>query len=179
MLPLFVLTGASGAGKSTVCLRLPSHLPECVVLESDILWRPEFDDPDSDYHAYRNLWLRVAKNISQSGRPVVLCGSAVPAQFEGCPERRYLGALHTLALVCDDAELARRLRGRPGWRGSSDEGTMARMLAFNQWLVANGSSAERPMALLDTTHLGIEETTRRTAAWARALLTDPPLRGST
>jgi hypothetical protein len=32
----------------------------------------------------------------------VLCGSAVPEQYEHCPERRYFTTIHTLALVCDD-----------------------------------------------------------------------------
>src|SRR5947209_11152231 len=62
-LPLFVLTGASGAGKSTVGLALVNALPECVVLEADLLWRTEFDRPEDDYRTFRELWLRLAKNI--------------------------------------------------------------------------------------------------------------------
>ena len=51
-LPLFMLTGASGAGKTTVCLELASAqsraedwAPACVYLEQDILWRDEFAGP--------------------------------------------------------------------------------------------------------------------------------------
>jgi len=36
--PLFIITGPSGAGKTTVCLELVSLMNECVVMESDILW---------------------------------------------------------------------------------------------------------------------------------------------
>jgi hypothetical protein len=67
------------------------------------------------------------------GRPVVLCGSAVPEQYERCPERRYFTMIHTLALVCDDDELVRRLQNRRGWRKSSDPQTNADMLAFDRW----------------------------------------------
>src|SRR5690348_7966956 len=75
-LPLFVITGASGAGKTAVCLDLVARLrSECVVLESDVLWGPEFDTPGDQYRRYRDLWLRLAKNISQADRPVVLCGT--------------------------------------------------------------------------------------------------------
>ena len=116
-LPLFVLTGASGAGKTAVCLALAAKMSECVFMESDVLWRTEFATPDDGYRAYRNLWLRVAKNINQAGRPVVLCGSAIPEQFEGCPERRYFSTIHYLAMVCDDNVLMERLLSRPGWRG--------------------------------------------------------------
>ena len=41
-LPLFVVSGAGGTGKSTVSQGLPALLPECVVLEGDILWRKDF-----------------------------------------------------------------------------------------------------------------------------------------
>src|SRR5437899_1189402 len=88
-LPLFVLTGASGVGKTAMCLQLPSRLPECVVLETDIIWGPEFDRPDTNWREFREAWLRIAKNIGQGGRPVALGGTALPDQFESCLERRY------------------------------------------------------------------------------------------
>ncbi|HWE61292.1 MAG TPA: hypothetical protein VHB98_06240, partial [Chloroflexota bacterium] len=37
-LPLFVITGPSGAGKTAVCLALAGTFTACVVLESDVLW---------------------------------------------------------------------------------------------------------------------------------------------
>jgi hypothetical protein len=169
-LPLFVVTGASATGKTTVCLALQSSLPECVVLECDVLWRPEFADPENDYRAFRDVWLRLAKNIGQAGRPVVLCGSAIPAQYEPCPERRYFSVIHYLALVCDDAELVHRLEARPGWRGSSDPATVENMLGFNRWLKENAQTTQPPMTLLDTTWLAIDESARRTGNWVRAHL---------
>ena len=44
-LPLFILTGASGVGKTTTCLALAAKTTEVVVMESDILWRAEFNQP--------------------------------------------------------------------------------------------------------------------------------------
>jgi hypothetical protein len=167
-LPLFILTGASGSGKSTVGLALaPVLRDECVVMESDILWRPELATPEDGYRSYRNLWLRVAKNIGQGGRPVVLIGSAVPEQFEPCPERRYFRALRYLALVCDDDVLEARLRRRPAWRGSGTDAFVAKMRAFNRWLREHAATTAPPMALLDTTHLTVHESTAQTQAWIR------------
>jgi ABC-type dipeptide/oligopeptide/nickel transport system ATPase subunit len=88
-LPLFILSGASGTGKSTVSLALADKMKEVVVMDSDILWRRELEQPGTDLREYRETWLRVCKNISQSGKPVVLCGAAVPEHFEACVERRY------------------------------------------------------------------------------------------
>lgn len=169
-LPLFVLTGASGAGKSAVALLLPALLPECVVLEADLLWRPEFATPDDGYQSFRELWLRLAKNLHQSGRPVVLCGSAVPDQLERCVERRYLAGIHYLALVCDPAILATRLRERPAWRRSGEPEMIERMLAFNGWLREHAEITVPPISLLDTSEDSPARTAASVARWARERL---------
>jgi len=171
-LPLFVLTGASGAGKTAVCLALAAKMSECVFMESDVLWRTEFATPDDGYRAYRNLWLRVAKNINQAGRPVVLCGSAIPEQFEGCPERRYFSTIHYLAMVCDDNVLMERLLSHPGWRKSSEPRFVQEMLRFNQWLKDNADKTEPPMTLLDNTHLTEEQSAAQVRHWILARVSD-------
>ena len=164
-LPLFLVTGASGSGKSTLGLALVPRLRECVVMESDILWRPEFDTPHDGYRAYRTLWLRLAKNISQAGKPVVLVGSCVPEQFEGCTERRYFSELHYLALVADDAILAQRLQARPAWRNSAAPEVVAAMLTYNRWLREHAGTTTPPMSLLDTSFLTVEQGVDAVIAW--------------
>ncbi len=140
-------------------------MPEYVVLEQDILWRPEFATPDDDYRAYRNLWLRVAKNIGQCVRPVVLAGTSLPHQYESCPEQRYFTTIHYLALVCDDDILEERLRSRPQWRRSGSAEFVGEMVRFNRWLKENFSTTQPPMSLLDTSSITIEESSLRTMAW--------------
>lgn len=164
-LPLFVLTGASGSGKSVLCLELAARMSECVFLENDIFWRAEFDTPEDNYCAFRNLCLRVAKNIGQAGRPVVLCGSVIPEQYEACAERRYFAALHYLALVCDSQTLTERLRARPDWRNSSSSAFIEKMVEFNRWIKENAHKTEPPMTLLDNTPLSVDDTVECVAQW--------------
>jgi broad-specificity NMP kinase len=166
-LPLFVITGASGVGKSSVCLVLATKTKEVVVMESDILWRDEFNQPATDYRNYREMWLRVCKNISQAGKPVILCGAGVPAQFEQCVERRYFTEIHYLALVCSDEALESRLRSRPAWRRSSDEEYIRTHLAFNRWLKENVHSTQPPMSLIDTSEMTEHESVERLEDWIR------------
>jgi hypothetical protein len=166
-LSLFVVTGASGSGKSTLGLALVPLLPDCVVMESDILWHSEFDTLQDGYRDYRNLWLRIAKNIHQAGRPVVLVGSAVPEQFESCPERRYFSDIHYLALVCDDEILEQRLRARPTWRRSDTPEILATMRDFNRWLRTHAADTIPPMSLLDTSRRSIAESAELIVAWIR------------
>ena len=161
--PLFIITGPSGAGKTTVCLELVSLMNECVVMESDILW-------GNASHDYHDMWLRVAKNIGQAGRPVVLCGTALPEHFEACPERRYFSTLHYLAMVCDDALLKERLKLRPQWRKSSSDDFIEQMLQFNQWLKEHAATTNPPMTLYDSGRRPIQETTRDVAQWIRERL---------
>jgi broad-specificity NMP kinase len=168
-LPLFALTGPSGAGKSTVCRQLTAELADrVVVLEQDVLWTGGLTDPAGDYHLFRATWLRMAGMIHQSGRPVVLCGTVVPVQFERCAERAFVGDIHYLALVCDPGVLRSRLRSRPAWRGW-DEPRIAEMIEFDAWLRRNAE----PMRLLDTTALSLPQTVESVAAWVRARLPGP------
>lgn len=166
-LPLMIVSGASGTGKSAVCHYLVGKLTEVVLLEADILWRPEFNKPEDKYCDFFETWLRVCKNISQSGRPVVLfsAGAGVPENMEPCVERRYFSDLHYLALTCEDEVLAERLRSRPKWRKCSDPAYIDEHVRFNRWFKENGSKTEPVINLLDTTAVPIQETVDQVTSW--------------
>jgi hypothetical protein len=129
-LPLPLIGGASGVGKTTVYNRLVGTLDGAVLLEADVLWRSEFDQPEDNYRAF----------------------------FEPCVERRYFSAAHYLALTCDDAAIVERLKSRPARRMCGDPGYIEAHVAFNRWFKEKASSVEPPAELLDTTGLSIELT---------------------
>lgn len=163
--PLFVVTGASGSGKTTCALNLVKLTDDFITLDQDILWSDAMNVPDDDFRMFRDTWLRMAKNINQAGRPVLLFGSAIPKQYELCPERRYFSDIQYLALVCSNDRLAERLRARPNWRRSGDDDTVKRMQEFNSWLLENAPTTEPPMAVLDTTEQNVETTSRAIYDW--------------
>jgi broad-specificity NMP kinase len=166
-LPLFIVTGASGTGKSTVCNNLAGNTKNAVVLDSDILLTKEFNTPENNYKNFFEIWLRMAKNISQSGRPVVLFGAGigVPENIESCIESRYFQDIFYLALHCSDDILEKRLKNRPEWRMSGKKEFIESQINFNNWF--NTYHAENPqkMDLLDTSNILIEETTNEIKTW--------------
>lgn len=164
-LPLFALTGPSGAGKSTLGPLLAARFAgEVVVLDQDILWSDALRD---DVRAFRAAWLRVAAMVHQNGRPVVLCGTVAPPEFEALPERAFFSEIHYLALVSSPSSLRRRLRARPAWR-EWDEPRIEEMLEFTEWL--RKSAPELGMDLLDTTEIDIETAADYAEKWIRARL---------
>lgn len=169
-LPLFIVTGPSGAGKTTTMHHLLHTFPECVVVESDVLWGAVPADAVGDYAGYRNAWLRLVKTIAQAGKPVLLCGTMLPDQLERLPERRSIGEIHSLALTCDPEVLRARLEARPAWRDSGSEEFVGRMLAFNAWLRANAASTSPPMTLHDTSREAPERTAAFVRRWVRERL---------
>ncbi len=171
-LPLFVLTGASGTGKTTACQRLYHTLPECVVLESDVLLAALASFADEDVRQYWNLWLRLIIELNQAGKPVLVCGTVVPRSLESSPNRSGLTDIHYLALICDDAALQQRLRDRPAWRGC-DHAFIAKQIEFNRrwrdqaFREDEASEKMAVVALLDTTTGSPERTVEAVRAWVR------------
>lgn len=164
-LPLFSVAGPSGTGKSTVGRLLTEWLSDrYVVVEQDVLWVGGLRDPSHHHRLFRSTWLRMAAMLHQSGRPVVLCGTVVPPEFEPLPERALFSEIRYLSLMCDPDVLAARLRARPAWR-EWDEPRIAEMLEYAEWIRENAATMSPPMTLLDTTHAAVEETAQAVHDW--------------
>jgi predicted kinase len=162
-LPLFVVTGASGAGKSTITGPLRSLLPGCVVFETDVILHVAALGLDT----WRNTWLQLAHAAALGGQATVLTGSLTPAQLERLPARKLIGPIHFALLDCPDDVLAGRLRERPAWRASSTEAKIVEYQRFAAWLRA------RVMPSFDTSTASAAEVANRVAAWVQALLPAP------
>lgn len=166
-LPLFIVSGASGIGKSAASELLFQKEKDYIVLESDLLWHNVYNTPDDNYREYRRVWTRVAANVAQIGKPVVLCGSADPEQFEHLPERELFTKIHYLAVVCDDEILEKRMREG---RRITDENWIKSSSSFNEWLKENADKTAPQITLLDNSALSPEETAEKIDRWIRERL---------
>ncbi|MDT0329136.1 AAA family ATPase [Nocardiopsis lambiniae] len=170
-LPLYCVSGPSGTGKSTIAGLLLERLRDrFVVLEQDLLWVGGLRDPADHHRLFRSTWLRTAAMVQQSGRPVVLCGTVVPPEFEPLPERALFTDVHYLALTCAPEVLAERLRARPAWR-EWDEERVAETLEFAAWVAGEADRLTPPLTLVDTTDADPVRTADRVVSWIEALPT--------
>ena len=169
-LPLLIVTGASGTGKSTLCHAMAGNTEQLVTLDSDILWGIAYTAPD-EWPQYFEMWLRLCLNIHLSGRSVLLFGAGLnPQNIESCPNRRYFSDVHYLALTCDEEILRSRLTARPAWRNSGTPKALEEQLNYNRWFLQQ--PIEDPplfpaMTTLDTSNLSVAETHRAADSWWR------------
>lgn len=157
-LPLFCLTGASGIGKTTAGLELAACYDNVITLEGDMVWIPEIDNtPETDYRKFRERILRMAKNVAQGGKPTLITGCTVPGQYEICDERKFIGNIYYIAVVCEEDILAQRLFNRD----HCSQEFIDSQKQFNHWFGENYDKYEPNIILVDNTHCEITETAKK------------------
>jgi predicted kinase/ribosomal protein S27AE len=159
-LPLFVVTGASGTGKSTITGPLRDLLPGCLILETDVILHVAALGWDT----WRNTWLQLVHAAALGGQVTVLTGTLTPGQLERLPARKLIGPIHFALLDCPDDLLAGRLRARQAGRASSTEAKIIEYQRFAAWL------RERITPVFDTSTASAQEIAGQVASWVRRML---------
>ena len=138
--PLFVVTGASAGGKTTVFPHVARLLGgRCIIFDMDWLLdaATELSHSESlspiDWAAYRSPWLSIAHGVAQSRMPTVLFGPLIPDHLARLPNRKWVGDIHFLLLDCLDDVRQRRIEARPPWRSRDIEA----QTSFGHWLREN------------------------------------------
>jgi predicted kinase len=168
--PVLFLTGASGAGKTTLARALTGVVTEAILIDADLLWgvSAAHDDPASGYRQFRGLTLHLAERIARNGHPVVIEGTCIPEQYESLGERWYFARTAYLAVTCAEDELRRRLAHRPHWR--QDPARLEPLMILNERFRTDPASFSPPVQVLDTTGRTVAECAAETHAWIRTNL---------
>ncbi|HTT90105.1 MAG TPA: hypothetical protein VMF65_11185 [Acidimicrobiales bacterium] len=136
-MPLFIVTGASGAGKTSVFGPLARLLAgTALAFDVDVLLDSAgmlSGDRPISWPGFRDAWLSVAHGIAQNGLPTVLLGPFIPEHLEQLPARRWVGELNFLVLDCSDELRHQRVAARPPWR----DGDFGPQDDFARWLREN------------------------------------------
>ncbi|HTG70376.1 MAG TPA: hypothetical protein VL921_14055 [Candidatus Udaeobacter sp.] len=148
--PLFIVTGASGVGKTTVMQELRVLLPDFVVFSTDI---DNFGTTASklDYQDRYNLLLHFANFVAKSKRGTIICGTFMPWDAQKCDTYDDFSELCFINLHCDSTTRNNRLRNREDKAMWTDE-MLKSHEQFAQWLLDNAETAYNPpMPTIDTT----------------------------
>jgi broad-specificity NMP kinase len=142
--PLFIVTGASGVGKTSVMKELRRILTEFDVFSTDI---DNFGTTASkiDYQDRFNILLHFADVVAKSGRGTIICGTFMPWDAKKCDKYNHFINLH-----CHDTTRNHRLRNRKDKAMWTDE-ILKSHEKFAQWLLDNAETAyDPPMPTIDT-----------------------------
>lgn len=156
-LPLFIVTGASGSGKTYVIKELRKMMPDFDIFDPDNL--VEFIG--HDWENIRNIWLRVARNIAESGRMTIICGTMMPWDIEKCADFPFFKHVYYLNLHCDEETREKRLRERK-W---SEEEIQNHKNFAKRLLEIADEVYNPPMPTIDTTDTDVTEVASRIKEW--------------
>ncbi|WP_345473613.1 hypothetical protein [Actinoallomurus oryzae] len=141
--PLVLVTGESGAGKSTIAPIVRERLSvyrRSAVFDADLF----LHHLDRGWAAWCNDWLLLAHALGENDTVMVLFGCIDPDLLAAAPARYLVSGLEIVLLDCGDRARVSRLEARPPWRGWDDDG-IADCLARARALRA------RPYFRIDTT----------------------------
>ena len=165
-MPLFVLTGASGVGKTSILQELMQNETKYICMEQDIVYFLPHNTPE-EASFKREVIMGMAKNISQIGIPVVIGAASLPEQFENTHTRRFFSEIYYMALVCEP--MALEIRMRDG-RKIDDADWIESSVDFNNWFIENGEKQNPKIEICDITGKTVKEVATIVDKWVLSKL---------
>jgi dephospho-CoA kinase len=160
--PLYIVTGAKGTGKTTIIKDLRKLMPEYAVFDYDDIIEFINDDLRKfDKHKLLNIWLRVARNIAESGRKTIICGIIRPDDVEKCIDFDNFKHVYYLSLHCDDQTREIRLQKRK----RMTEKKLQRNNDFAKWLIEIADKYNPPMPIIDTSKTDVTKVAQQIREW--------------
>ena len=161
-LPLFILTGCSGIGKTTTGIEVMKKQTDCVVLDADMFYNIMPGNTQEDYCAQIEQMESLSKNIMQSGKPVLWTMAGNLDKVNTAYHRRFFSNVYCLALVCEENELRKRMMEG---RGITEEGWIKSSIEYNRYFRNNHVLGDLEFEILDTTNKTVEEVADAVIAW--------------
>jgi gluconate kinase len=155
-LPLYILSGASGIGKTSIMKSLQAEMLELVFLDGDALVM----NNDFSAESKENL-LRIFKNIHQSGKPVLVSVCFFPQHFKESIEKRYFRRINFLTLFCEEQDLVKRLKSRPSLRHN----TILPFIETNRWVNTQISNNNNEMIFFSNSQRSLEQSKNEIKEW--------------
>lgn len=166
-MPLFILTGCSGVGKTTTAQELISRDTNFIVLDADFLYNIMPHNTEDDYKNWVEQILSLSKNIMQSGKPLVWTIAGALNYFESTYNRRFFTDIHYLALVCNSEDLVKRMREG---RHITDENWINSSVEYNRWFIEKGNVSDKRIDTFDISGKNVSDVADYVTQWIETKL---------
>lgn len=113
-LPLFILTGCSGIGKTTTAMEIIRRKAEFTVLDGDMFYNIMPHETEEDYYDQVEQIGSLSKNLMQIGLPVLWTMAGNLDKLSKTYNSRFFREIYCLALVCEEELLRARMRDGRG-----------------------------------------------------------------
>ena len=151
---LYIITGTSGAGKTTVIPELRKRLQGFAIYDGDSV-------AGDNYKQIKCNWLSIAKSNLESGIYTVICSTILPENLEDCYFLEYFEEIRYINLHINEELIRQRLTDR-NWNKELIE----EYVHFSNWLVNNKDKAFTiPLHVINSSNLSIEETAIKIEAY--------------
>lgn len=166
-MPLFVLTGCSGVGKTTTAQELLQRDTNFIVMDADFFYNLVPHDTDEDCKNWVEQILSLSKNVMQGGKPLLWTMAGALENFEIAYNRRFFTEIYFLALVCDSESLEKRMREG---RHITDSNWIKGSVDYNRWFIENGTVSNKRVDTYDITGKTVSEVADYVAQWVEGKL---------
>lgn len=147
-MPLFILTGCSGVGKTATAIEIMRKRVDFVVLDADIFIGYVDCNSEESCDDWVEMIANISKDIMQSGKPVLWTLAGCLDRFPKAYNSRYFSDIKCLSLVCDDKELRKRMQEG---RGITDENWLKSSSAYNRYFMEHDSIGDTKFEIFDIT----------------------------
>ena len=147
-LPLYILTGCSGVGKTTTAIEIMRKKVDFVVLDADSTTQYVDWNDEESCRDWMEMILNISKDIMQSGKTVLWTMAGCLDRLSKAYNVRYFSEIKCLALVCEDAALRERMQEG---RGITDEGWLKGSADYNRYFREHNSLGETRFETFDIT----------------------------
>ena len=161
-LPLFILTGCSGIGKTATARRLMQNNNDFIVLDADIFYNAMPHQTDDDYQQQIEVLENLSKDIMQCGKPLLWTMAGNLDKLKKSYHSRFFSQIYCLALVCDETSLRSRMTEG---RKITDDNWIQSSVEYNNFFLTHNAIGELSFETLQTQDKSIDSVAEDVKKW--------------
>lgn len=162
-LPVYILTGCSGVGKTTAGQALQAMTDAYIVLDADMFYSLMLPKDEAERMNMVEQVLSLSKNIAQAGKSVVWTMAGGIDMLHHTYGAQFFSSIKVLALTVEEETLRERMHRR----GITDQAWIDGSVAYNAYFRTHEAIGDTPFDRLTCTNETPEETAALVLAWLR------------